>query len=100
MSPRGMMISCGQLQGTVKNWENCQDDIIFHGLNVIIFDVLDVSIFLRVENVYIFYGVNIIIFKVFDVIIFELLDFKIFRSFFSVGNSNIFHFLKSLCYHF
>jgi hypothetical protein len=50
---------------------------------VIIFDVLDVSIF-ACRGCFHFLWCKYYNFKVFDVIIFELLDFKIFCLFFTV----------------
>jgi hypothetical protein len=47
-----------------------QDVIIFHGVNFIFFEGLDVIIS-SVEDVIIFHGVNVISFELLDVIIFE-----------------------------
>jgi hypothetical protein len=58
----------------VKAWSfsfsNVQDVIIFHCVNFIFFEGLDVII-LSVEDVILFPGVNVIIFEGLDVIIFH-----------------------------
>ncbi len=52
------------------SFSSVEDVIIFHGVNVIIFEFLLLSFF-SVQDVTIFYGVNVIMFEGLDVIMFE-----------------------------
>jgi hypothetical protein len=52
------------------SFSSVEDVNIFHGVNVIIYEVMDVII-LVCRGCYLFFSVNVFIFKGLDVIIFE-----------------------------